>query len=90
MCTSDGFNNIESMNPELFHKNECCYLHLQYIRINENLDRDIKPPIHQSTNFFNEIFIYLLFSGFCIEINRPFLNLEDSSKCISIFTAHSV
>ena len=35
-CSSDGFTNLESTNPDFFfHEYECCYLHLQYIKVNK-------------------------------------------------------
>ena len=40
------------------------------------LVRDIKAPIHHSMIFFNEIFIYCFLLDFCIEIIRPFINLD--------------
>ena len=34
--SSDGFTNLESTNPDFFfHEYECCYLHLQYIKVNK-------------------------------------------------------
>ena len=57
--------------PSFWSLTDQLQLQLQLTSQYQHLVRDIKPPIHQSTNFCNKIFIYLLFSATFLYWNQP-------------------